>query len=322
MKIRHQGYAFGQMDSYRFVSVLGQGGFGVVYKIQNQDGRFYACKVLEPKTLKEPDLFEEFQREIQIGLNLSHEHLVSFHKSVMIHGDSNNEDRIYPAIIMDFVDGFDLGAFKRKYEQLMDHGLPPKYAILILAKACSGLEMLHDHRIRHGDVKPENILLSKTGYPKITDYGISAFWNKQSKDNVLMGTYRYLAPEQFNRVLGESVPVDNRADIYSMGMVTLEMTAGLPPQLHDQPPVIMNYVLNCNRDLRQYVNESKLPNKLKRVLTSCLDENQAKRPNKIRYLQNVLLQTVYGKSKGITLEDVGDVLKKIYPKASNPLWSP
>lgn len=192
-----EGFLFGDSDRYQVHEVLGQGSYGTVYKISNKAGRIYACKVFDAEIAHNPDSYRDFLKETQIGINFLHEHLVSVHKSVLIQGDGFYlPSGSYPAIIMDYVDGPDLETFKLSYEQVKGKPLPRNYGILLLAKVCSGLEVLHQHNIRHGDIKPGNILISKTGYPKITDYGIASVVGEHNSFNGVIGTVRYLAPEQ------------------------------------------------------------------------------------------------------------------------------
>lgn len=306
----YRGYAFSDQDSYQFHGVLGQGGFGDVFRVSNSAGRYYACKVFSPGIMDDPRRFKKFQREFQIGINISHEHLVSFHKSILLR-QPGNERETFPAIIMDYVDGLGLYAFKKRYESLMGVPFPRHFAALLLAKACSGLDYLHRLRIQHGDLKPANILISQTGYPKITDYGIATFLGETTSQSELSGTIRYLAPEQIRRASRQEGSVDLRADIYSIGVVAMELTAGLPKILYGHPGRVLDFIVNHNEAFRDHVESSELPQDLKFVIRSCLHEELERRPQSVRELQNVLFQTIYGNKKGITLEDVGDVLKRL-----------
>ena len=312
MSSPHDDYLFFQEEHYKVHGVLGKGGAGIVYKVSNQSGRFYACKVLNYELMEDQGQMSAFSKEAQIGINMAHEHLVSVHRKLLIHGDKDGHpERRYPAILMDFVDGVDMHHLKKVYETKMQRPFPTNHAILLLAKACSGLEMLHYHQIRHGDLKPKNILVSKTGYPKITDYGISTFIGEPTSAKGITGTLRYLAPEQLTHLKGRKAVIDQRTDIYALGIVALEMTAGLPRELYGPFADVARFILGGNRQLLAYVSESDLPKDLQFVIRSCLDQRMEKRPRVIRDLHNVLLQTIYGKSKGITLENVGDLIKQI-----------
>ena len=307
-----KGFRFKDAETYVFHEKLGQGGHGTVFRIANESGRFYACKMFSSDIIENPEKFHKFKRESQIGINISHEHLVSFHKSLLINGSPHKDEMLwYPAIIMDYVNGFDLWTFKKMYERAKGR-FPRHYAALILAKSCSGLDFLHQLNIRHGDIKPGNILISQTGFPKVTDYGIAVVGAESAEaEGGLRGTVRYLAPEQIRRAGNEDVVVDLRADLYSIGIVALELTVGLPEYLYGNYGKVMNYIVHNNADLLGYVDKTPLPPDLKFVIKSCLHENLRRRPSNLRELQNVLLHTIYGTQKGITLEDIGDVVQKV-----------
>ncbi len=292
---------------------LGKGAHGNVFKIRNRAGRYYACKVFDPKVLDDEGQYRKFLQETQIGINIYHEHLVSFHKSVLIRESADADATRYPAILMDYINGHDLATFKKMYEFRFEKPFPRNFAALILAKACSGLEVLHRLNIQHGDIKPGNILISETGYPKLTDYGIATFIGDTSMTAELSGTLRYLAPEQIVSVKDGNVKVDLRADIYAIGIVALELTAGLPGQMYSHPGQVLDFIVNHNEALLNHVEKSELASDLKFVIRSCLDSRVKRRPSKVRELQNVLFHTIYGSHKGLTLEDIGDEMKRLVP---------
>ncbi|MCB1050971.1 MAG: serine/threonine protein kinase [Acidobacteria bacterium] len=305
-------YVFQDTEEYRFRSILGRGGNGSVFRISNKAGRYYACKVFSPDIMTDPELYRNFKMESQIGINIYHEHLVSFHKRILLQATTGlAAGKLVPAIIMDYIDGIDLAKFKKVFETQNRKPFPRQYASLILAKVCSGVEALHHLKIQHGDLKPENILISQTGFPKVTDYGIASLLGDRSSREELGGTIRYLAPEQIRKAAEGGAQVDHRADIYSIGVMALELTANLPEALFGHPGRILHYIVNCNADFKKYVEATDLPSDLKFVIRSCLDEKLDRRPANLRELQSVFLQTLYGKSKGITLENIGDEMHRL-----------
>lgn len=306
-----RGFQFSESDTYTFLEQLGKGGHGNVFKIKNRSGRYYACKVFNPDILDDESQYRKFLQETQIGINIYHEHLVSVHKSVLLRESADPKATRYPAILMDYVKGFDLATFKKIYEFNTEKPFPRNYASLILAKACSGLEVLHKLNIQHGDIKPGNVLISQTGYPKLTDYGIATFIGDTSITGELSGTLRYLAPEQIVRVKDGGATVDQRADIYAIGIVALELTAGLPGTMYSNPGRVLDFIVNHNDDLLAHVDQTELAHDLKFVIRSCLSHRVDRRPKTVRELQNVLLHTIYGSHKGLTLEDVGDEMKRL-----------
>ncbi len=147
----------------------------------------------------------------------------------------------------------------------------------------------------------------------MSDYGIATIVDEKTTQDELSGTLRYLAPEQIRRAKSSDVTVDLRADIYSLGVVALEMTVGLPFSLHGHPGRVIDYIVRHNKDFRDHVSATNLPHQLKFVIRSCLHEDLEKRPQSIRELQDVLLRTLYGAHLGVTLEDIGDSIEKILP---------
>jgi serine/threonine-protein kinase len=304
------GFRFQDSEEYTVRALLGHGGNGSVYRVTNQAGRYYACKVFSSEILANAELYRSFRQEAQIGINVYHEHLVSFHRRTMLR-DEKAGGRLVPAILMDYVDGFDLSRFKKLYESRIGKRFPRQYSSLILAKVCSGVETLHQLKIQHGDLKPENVLLSQTGFPKVTDYGIAALLGDRSSREELGGTLRYLAPEQIWKSAEQQHVVDHRADVYSIGIMALELTFGLPQTLFGHPGRIIHFTVHGNADLRKFVDDTDLPSDLKFVIKSCLHEQLDKRPGSLRELQDVFLKTLYGPSKGITLENIGDEMRRL-----------
>ena len=94
---------------------LGKGGHGNVFKIKNRSGRYYACKVFDSNILENESQYRKYLQESQIGINIYHEHLVSFHKSVLIRESAAADATRHPAIIMDYVNGTDLANFNCRF---------------------------------------------------------------------------------------------------------------------------------------------------------------------------------------------------------------
>jgi len=200
------------------IELIGVGGMGAVYKAR-QSGldRLVALKILPEEFGHDVKFALRFTREARTLAKLSHPNIVSVFEF------GNVEDTYY--FLMEFVDGSTL-------RDVVSAGqLAPEHALGIVPHLCDALQYAHDKGIVHRDIKPENILIAVDGVVKIADFGLSRILGNESQDEMLtgthqvMGTPRYMAPEQFESSRG----VDHRADIYSLGVVFYEMLTGELP---------------------------------------------------------------------------------------------
>ncbi len=204
---------------------LGQGGMGAVYKARQPElDRLVALKILSPDTGKDPAFAERFKREARSLARLNHPHIVAVY-------DFGQAAGLY-YFVMEYVDGVDL----RHLEQSRRPG--PREALGIVVQICEALQYAHEEGIVHRDIKPENLLIDKKGRVKIADFGLAKLMARTPKDFTLtqaeqvMGTPHYMAPEQMEH----PAEVDQRADIYSLGVVLYEMLTGELPLGRFQPP--------------------------------------------------------------------------------------
>lgn len=200
------------------IELLGAGGMGAVYKAR-QEGldRMVALKILPAEFAHDVKFALRFTREARTLAKLNHPNIVSVFEFGKV------EDTYY--FLMEFVDGSTL-------RDVISAGqLSPDHALAIVPHLCDALQFAHDKGVIHRDIKPENILLAKDGTVKIADFGLSRILGSDNQPSMLtgthqiMGTPRYMAPEQFESTHG----VDHRADIYSLGVVFYEMLTGELP---------------------------------------------------------------------------------------------
>ncbi|MBI5386667.1 MAG: protein kinase [Verrucomicrobia bacterium] len=214
--------AFPQLE---IVELIGQGGMGSVFKArQPKLERFVALKLLPQKHAGDPAFAERFNREARVLARLGHPSIVA----VYDFGESGG----FFFLLMEFVDGVNL-------RQAMQAGrFTPGQALGIVPKICEALQFAHDEGILHRDIKPENILLDLRGRVKIADFGIAKLMGDTAPEVSLtasgsaIGTPHYMAPEQ----LEHPQDVDQRADIYSLGVVFYEMLTGELPIGRFAPP--------------------------------------------------------------------------------------
>jgi len=204
-----------KIGKYVITKKIAEGGMGAVYKgvhpTLNKD------VILKKLTLSgDEHISERFKREARIMMDFKNDNIVDVYDHFKAGGSYY--------IVLEFVDGMALDEMIRQ-----ERYLPNDTALLMFLEACIALRYAHDKNVIHRDIKPGNILLSKTGEVKLVDFGIAAISDDDetnlTRDGMTLGTPSYMAPEQFN----DSKSVDLRADIYSMGVMLYEMVTGKKP---------------------------------------------------------------------------------------------
>ncbi|HUE71126.1 MAG TPA: serine/threonine-protein kinase [Pirellulaceae bacterium] len=214
--------AFPNLD---ILELLGQGGMGTVIKVRQKNiDRMAALKVIPPQAALDPTFAERFAREARALARLNHSSIVTVY-------DSGQQGGFY-FLLMEYIDGANLRQLMRSER------IAPREALAIVPQICDALQYAHDQGIVHRDIKPENVLIDRTGRVKIADFGLAKLLGTSPADFTLthtqqvMGTPRYMAPEQIER----PSEVDHRADIYSLGVVIYEMLTGELPMGRFAPP--------------------------------------------------------------------------------------
>jgi serine/threonine-protein kinase len=202
-------------NRYRLVAQQGSGGMAVIYKAVDMElGRTVAIKILRPSLTDDPGLLARFRNEARSVANLNHPNIVTLY-------DVGSEGPTQ-YIVMEFVDGLDL---KRiiKTEGI----LTVERALKLAVGICAGIGFAHRAGLVHADVKPQNILVTRDGIVKVTDFGIAQAFNAArpgERVSVVWGSPHYFAPEQAR---GEQpTPA---SDVYSIGIVMFEMLTGRLP---------------------------------------------------------------------------------------------
>ncbi|MBR7148439.1 MAG: serine/threonine protein kinase, partial [Firmicutes bacterium] len=190
---------------YELIERIGEGGMAVVYKAKDRLlNRFVAIKILKPEFTKDMKVIESFRRESQAAASLSHPNIVNVY-------DVGKEGNIY-YIVMELIEGSVLSDIIRE-----EGALEPRRAVAIAKQVASALALAHKNQIIHRDVKPHNILITKEGVAKITDFGIAKAVNAATvvgQTGTVMGSVHYLSPEQ-----ARGDYVDEKTDIYSLGIL-------------------------------------------------------------------------------------------------------
>jgi serine/threonine protein kinase len=223
------------------LSLLGRGGMGAVYKARHLHlDRLVALKILVPGA-DGPAFSERFAREGRALARLAHPRIVTVYDSGLAGG--------FCYLVMEYVEGMNLREMVRtatlEYRS-GDRVLPvvtagrvaPDMALWIVDQVCEALEYAHGQGVIHRDIMPENILLDLGGQVKLADFGLAkllgpaADAGRLTAADQVMGTFRYMAPEQMEKPLA----VDQRADVYSLGVVVYEMLTGECPVGRFPPP--------------------------------------------------------------------------------------
>jgi serine/threonine-protein kinase len=208
------GYQLGdKIGDYQIIGVLGAGGMGRVYKVQNLiSDRIDAMKVLLPDLANEPDLADRFLREIKVLASLNHPNIAGLHTAFRL------ENQLL--MIMEFVDGTTLEA------KLKDGPFHLSDAIDYVSQVLSALGYAHSRGVIHRDIKPANMMLTPENVIKLMDFGIakSKADRKLTMTGTTLGSLYYMSPEQV-----QGTELDARSDLYSVGVSLYEMVTGSRP---------------------------------------------------------------------------------------------
>jgi eukaryotic-like serine/threonine-protein kinase len=221
-----------QLGRYEVLGELGQGAMGVVYKAKDPlIDRVVAIKTINlGLAMDEKEEYEgRFYQEAKAAGRLNHPNIVT------IYDVGKSGDVAY--IAMEFLEG-------RELRDIMNEGvlLPVDQVLNIVAQVAQGLAYAHEHDIVHRDVKPSNIMVIHDGHVKITDFGIArmASSSVRTQTGMVLGSPKYMSPEQ---VMGKSI--DQRSDIFSLGVMLYEMLTGQAPFNGENVNAIMYQTLNA-----------------------------------------------------------------------------
>ena len=249
------------ISHYKITEKLGGGGLGVVYKAQDLKlDRFVALKILPPELTLDPESKGRFIHEAKAASALQHNNICTVHDI-----DEATDGQMF--IVMDCYEGETL---KKKIER---GPLKIEEAADIVIQIAQGLSEAHAHGIVHRDVKPANILITKSGVVKIVDFGLAKLSGrtKLTKTGSTLGTVAYMSPEQL-----QGGDVDVRADIFSLGVVLYEMLTGKTPFRGDHEAALMYSIVSEEPEpLQHYIAD--VPSELIHVVARALEKSPADR---------------------------------------------
>jgi serine/threonine protein kinase len=282
------------IKQYNILSLLGSGGMGEVYIAEDsQLGRKVALKILPPQFTRDPDRIARFQRESRAASSLNHPNIITIHE---IGHDLNTY-----FIVTELIEGDTL----RK--KISRGKLNLKEAIEITLQVASALEAAHLAGIIHRDIKPENIMIRRDGYVKVLDFGLAKLTEKRNSDpnlrddhqlstetGMVMGTLSYMSPEQAS---GQGV--DQRSDIFSLGVVFYEMATGKNPFKREHLAATLNAILEEPADPLGS-SQPAVSVDLERIVARMLDKEKEYRYQTAADLRASLRRLQRGIDSGIT----------------------
>ena len=253
------GVLFG--ERYEILGVLGQGGMGAVYKARDRElDRLIALKVIRPELATDPAILQRFKQELILSRNITHKNVVRIY-------DLGEAEGIR-FISMEYVDGEDLRTILRR-----EGKLSPKDAIAVVEQVCRALDSAHSEGVIHRDLKPQNIMRDKHGRIVVMDFGLARSLGDSglTQTGAIVGTMEYMSPEQ---ALGGTL--DQRSDIFSVGLIFYELLTGKAP--YEADTAIASLMKRTREQARSASDvEASVPRSLSAIVSRCLEREPANR---------------------------------------------
>jgi serine/threonine-protein kinase len=263
---------------YKYIQKIGKGAFGTVVLVEDTvvEERLI-LKFLNANVSSDEEMLKRFVHELRYSRRITHKNVIRIYDFLYIGG-------VY-AISMEYFPSHTLGT-----EIANEKPMKPKKAVAYSIDICTGMSVAHQQGIIHRDLKPANILINDGGLVKIVDFGVAAAAKsgdtQLTKTGYVIGSPKYMAPEQ---ILGKKV--DERADIYSLGVIAYEMLAGNPPYSRgDHMSVMYQHVQGKAQPLHE-ANPS-VPRELADVITKAMNVDKLKRHSSMDELRLALEATV------------------------------
>ena len=284
-------------NRFEILEQLGGGGMAIVYKGRdNMLNRLVTIKVLRPEYTTDDNFVMRFRREARAVARLSHPNIVNIH-------DVGQEDDVH-YLVMEYIDGNDLKSV------IKEHGpLAVERAVEVARQVCQALGHAHENDIVHRDVKPHNILITKDGRAKLTDFGIATETTTATltQTDTIVGSVHYISPEQAR---GE--PAGSQSDIYSLGMVMYEMLAGKVAFGGDTPIAVALKHIQEEPEPLQRVNPS-VPGNLADVVMRAMAKQPGSRFAGAAEMCRALQYCVTGANEATQFIPLDDMATQVLP---------
>lgn len=253
-------------DRYEIIDKVGSGGMSDVYKAKDHKlGRFVAIKVLKAEFSEDTGFLSKFKAEAQSAAGLAHPNIVNVH-------DVGEDQGIY-YIVMELIEGITLKKYIEKKGKL-----PVKEAVSIAIQVAQGIEAAHNNHIIHRDIKPQNIMISREGKVKVTDFGIARAASSHTINGNAMGSVHYISPEQ-----AKGGYIDEKSDIYSLGITMYEMITGQVPFEGESTVAVALQHINEEMPNPKDIVED-LPVSVQRIIEKCTQKKPERRYLKVSTL--------------------------------------
>ncbi len=266
---------------YEALDTLGEGGMGLVYRVRDREtSEILALKLLRPEIARDPAMMERFKDEIRLARRITHKNVCRIY-------DFNRVDDL-AYITMEYVDGESLRAYLKRANKL-----PPERVIDLARQIAAGLGEAHAQGVVHRDLKPENVLLARDGMVKLMDFGIArALGSNTTTTQTVIGTPGYMAPEQ-----SQGKVVDQRADLYALGLILYECLTG-QRAFSGTTPVEVALKQLKERPVPPRKFMSGTPPHLEAIVMRCLEKEPARRFASAAELQRALAQPGAASQRG------------------------
>ncbi len=253
-------------NRYEVISRVGAGGMSDVYKAKDHKlNRNVAIKVLKKEFSNDKNFVSKFKVEAQSAASLIHPNIVNVY-------DVGEENGIY-YIVMELIEGITL----KNYIEKKGH-LSARETISIAIQIANGIECAHNNQIIHRDIKPQNIMISREGKVKVTDFGIARAASSNTINGNAMGSVHYISPEQAGGKY-----VDEKSDIYSLGITMYEMLTGrVPFDGESTVSIALMHIQNQVPSVRELIPN--VPISMEKIVLKCTQNKEDNRYPKISSL--------------------------------------
>ncbi len=253
-------------NRYEILSRVGAGGMSNVYKAKDHKlNRNVAIKVLKSEYSDDKTFVSKFRVEAQSAASLIHPNIVNVY-------DVGEDNGTY-YIVMELIEGITLKNYIEKKGQLS-----VKETISIAIQIANGIECAHNNQIVHRDIKPQNIMISREGKVKVTDFGIARAASANTMSGTAMGSVHYISPEQAGGKY-----VDEKSDIYSLGITMFEMLTGrVPFDGESTVTIALKHIQNHVPSIKEYISD--IPVSIEKIVLKCTQNKVERRYPKISLL--------------------------------------
>lgn len=298
-------------DRYEVLEKIGTGGMSDVYRAKDHKlNRYVAVKALKQEFVENKDFVSKFRVEAQAAAGLMHPNIVNVYDV----GEENGSHYI----VMELVEGITLKKYIEKKARLS-----VKEAVSIAIQMAMGIEAAHNNHIIHRDIKPQNIIISKEGKVKVTDFGIAKAATSNTITSNVMGSVHYTSPEQVRGGFS-----DEKSDIYSLGITLFEMLTGrVPFNGETTVAVAIKHIQEQMPSVREFVPE--IPISVEQIVKKCTQKSPDRRyqsaPELIEDLKKSLISPdenfvrldetdAGGATKNVSDEEMRQIKSAAHPK--------